>query len=61
MIWEPACGENHMVDVIRENGYKVIGTDILTGDDFLKAIHTIYQPLEKPERIGDIDHVFRAV
>jgi hypothetical protein len=36
-IWEPACGQNHMVDVIREYGYDVIGTDIQGGVDFLTA------------------------
>jgi hypothetical protein len=36
-IWEPACGENHMVDVMRAQGYEVIGTDIMTGTDFLTA------------------------
>lgn len=37
VIWEPACGENDMVDVMREEGYAVIGTDILDGTDFLTA------------------------
>lgn len=36
-IWEPACGQNHMVDVIREYGYDVVGTDIQGGVDFLTA------------------------
>lgn len=36
-IWEPACGENHMVDVMRGRGYKVTGTDIQSGTDFLTA------------------------
>lgn len=36
-IWEPACGENHMVDVMREAGYRVIATDIKEGTDFLNA------------------------
>lgn len=35
IIWEPACGEGHMVKAIESQGYKVIGTDIQTGDDFL--------------------------
>lgn len=34
-IWEPACGENHMVNAMRDYGYNVVGTDILTGTDFL--------------------------
>lgn len=36
-IWEPACGENHMVNVMRKAGYEVIATDIQTGTDFLTA------------------------
>ena len=34
-IWEPACGEGHMVDVMEAMGYEVTGTDIQAGDDFL--------------------------
>ena len=34
-IWEPACGENDMVNAIRNRGYDVIGTDINMGVDFL--------------------------
>ena len=37
MIWEPACGENDMADAIREKGYAVVATDIMTGTDFLTA------------------------
>lgn len=37
LIWEPACGQNHMVNAIRNRGYQVIGTDILTGTDFLEV------------------------
>lgn len=36
-IWEPACGQGHMVKVMEQMGYAVIGTDIQFGDDFLKA------------------------
>lgn len=36
-IWEPACGQNHMVNVMRDRGYEVIGTDIQGGVDFLTA------------------------
>ena len=36
-IWEPACGDGHMVSVFEENGYEVIATDIQTGTDFLVA------------------------
>lgn len=34
-IWEPACGQNHIVNTTRAFGYDVIGTDIQTGTDFL--------------------------
>ena len=34
-IWEPACGENHMVQTIKSMGYSVIGSDIRLGEDFL--------------------------
>jgi len=34
-IWEPACGQNHMVNVLRTRFSNVIGTDIKTGNDFL--------------------------
>lgn len=36
-IWEPACGDGHMVRVMEAMGYQVIGTDIQYGDDFLTA------------------------
>ena len=36
-IWEPACGDGRMVDVLRGNGYTVRGTDIQTGMDFLET------------------------
>lgn len=36
VIWEPACGENDMVEAIKNRGYSVIGTDIIYGYDFLK-------------------------
>ena len=32
-IWECACGTGKMVDVLRANGYTVIGTDIVDGYD----------------------------
>lgn len=28
-IWEPACGDNAIVDVLREAGHEVIGTDLV--------------------------------
>lgn len=36
-IWEPACGEGHMVEVMQKNNLHVIGTDIQMGVDFLEA------------------------
>ena len=35
-IWEPACGEGHMVRVLEKCGFSVIGTDINMGVDFLR-------------------------
>lgn len=34
-IWEPACGDNAMVNVMRQKGYSVIATDIIHGQDYL--------------------------
>ena len=34
-VWEPACGQNHMVDVLKTRFDSVIGTDI--ENDFLTA------------------------
>lgn len=34
-IWEPACGNFDMVNVMQQKGYSVIGTDIVTGQDYL--------------------------
>jgi hypothetical protein len=36
-VWEPACGEGHIVHVLKARGYEVKATDITTGDDFLKS------------------------
>lgn len=38
VIWEPACGEGHMVNVMKDYGYDVIATDIKTGTDYLSSI-----------------------
>lgn len=35
VIWEPACGEGHMVNEMERLGYSVYGTDIVQGVDFL--------------------------
>lgn len=37
VIWECACGDGDMVNVIRENGYECIGTDLKDGQDFLEC------------------------
>lgn len=37
LVWEPACGKGHMTRVMENNNLNVIGTDILTGTDFLTA------------------------
>jgi hypothetical protein len=34
-IWECAEGEGYLVDSLKSHGYRVTGTDILTGCDFL--------------------------
>jgi hypothetical protein len=33
-IWEPAAGEGNLVEAIRAYDYNVVGTDILTGQNF---------------------------
>lgn len=35
--WDPACGDNAMVNVIKEYVSLAVGTDIITGDDFFKT------------------------
>ena len=35
LIWECAEGKGYLVKALREYGYRVIGSDILTGRDFL--------------------------
>lgn len=37
-IWECAAGESQIVDTLTEDGYEVIGTDILSGFDFLSPL-----------------------
>ena len=34
-IWEPAQGEGNIVRFLCEQGYSIVGSDILTGTDFL--------------------------
>ncbi len=38
IIWEPACGKGNIVKYLTLKEYFVIGTDILTGEDFLNYI-----------------------
>lgn len=35
-VWEPACGEGHMVNVMKENGLVVEKSDLIYGEDFLE-------------------------
>lgn len=35
VVWECACGKGNLVRRLKEKGYSVIGTDILSGQDFL--------------------------
>lgn len=35
IIWEPACGNNAMVDVFKKRGYNVHATDIQQGQNYL--------------------------
>lgn len=39
VIWECAEGKGNLTRALKEEGFEVVGTDILSGDDFL-----IYQP-----------------
>ena len=36
IIWECAEGKGYLTEALRANGYQVIGTDILSGEDFLR-------------------------
>jgi hypothetical protein len=36
-IWEPACGNNAMVDILKSYGHNVIATDINSGNDFFET------------------------
>lgn len=33
-IWEPAAGEGNLVTALKSHGYSVVGSDLLTGDNF---------------------------
>lgn len=36
-VWEPACGEGHMAEVLEKNGCIVRATDLQLGTDFLET------------------------
>lgn len=36
-VWECACGQGHIVNVLQERGLDVVATDIQSGTDFLTA------------------------
>lgn len=42
MIWEPACGKGNLVRALRHHGFRVTGTDIKTGTDFLAYRSSIF-------------------
>jgi hypothetical protein len=37
LIWEPAMGKGNIVMALLRNGFRVRGSDIITGQDFLKS------------------------
>jgi hypothetical protein len=37
LIWEPACGNGNLVNGLKARGFRVVGTDILTGSDFMET------------------------
>jgi len=39
-VWEPACGMNHIADVLRENGHEVVTSDIndMIGDGTVEVV-----------------------
>lgn len=36
-VWEPACGNGAMVNVLQKKGYDAFGTDVTEGYDYLKT------------------------
>jgi|SRR5690349_4846421 len=38
-VWEPACGDNAIVDVLLKRGHRVIATDISKGHDYFYTQH----------------------
>jgi len=51
-IWEPACGEGHMSDVFRSNGYNVVATDINASNACFVPIDFLNDP--SPFKEGDV-------
>ncbi len=42
-IWEPACGEGHIVNELYREGYKnIVATDIIKGEDFFDPLSVPY-------------------
>lgn len=41
-VWEPSCGNGKIVDVLESAGYKVLGTDLARGCDFLDRSRAAY-------------------
>jgi len=37
IIWECACGKGNLVRALERRGFKVMGTDIRIGHDFLQS------------------------
>ena len=42
MIWECACGKGNLIKAFISKGYKVFGTDIINGVDFVNSNNTLF-------------------
>lgn len=60
-IWEPAAGDGHMVQVLRDAGHEVLATDIQTGDDFLQISHTVDNVVTNPPYSLALEFTFHAL
>jgi hypothetical protein len=38
VIWENACGQGKIVSTLKEDGFEVIGTDVMQGFDFISPL-----------------------
>jgi len=56
VVWEPACGNLAMSNVIAEYGMNVISTDITTGDDYLNTEKDCYAIITNPP--FNLSHLF---